>query len=74
MIFFYTKTCDQFNPIYIRKKDWADLTPLVESLRIDEDYFEEISEQEIDILKQNYHSRRVKRFLDGMKKELGYER
>ncbi|MCK5579981.1 MAG: hypothetical protein KAJ18_01765 [Candidatus Omnitrophica bacterium] len=60
--------------IYIRKKDWADLTPLVESLRIDEDYFEEISEQEIDILKQNYHSRRVQRFLDGMKKELGYER
>ena len=57
--------------VYVHKKDWAGLTPAAEDLRIEPDEFESVAVAEIDELIGNYISRRVVRFLKGVRKELG---
>jgi len=57
--------------VYVHKKDWTGLTPAAEDLRIEPDEFESIAANEIDELIENYTSRRVVRFLKGVRKELG---
>jgi hypothetical protein len=57
--------------VYVHKKDWTGLTPAAEDLRIEPDEFESVAVSEIDELIENYISRRVVRFLKGVRKELG---
>ena len=56
--------------VYTRKLDWTTTEPLVVSLRIEPDRLGEIDLDSIDALLANYNSRRVRRFLKGLKKEL----
>ena len=57
--------------VYVHKRDWTGLGPVVTSLRIDDAEFEQVTEAELAGLAENYPSRRVKRFLAGLKKDLG---
>jgi hypothetical protein len=56
--------------VYVYKKDWTDLEPAVESLRIEPEELESVAADEINILIANYTCRRVVRFLEGVKKDL----
>lgn len=56
--------------IYINKKDWRDLRPVVASLRVDPELFKSLSEQELSAFEENYRYHRVRRFIKGVKKEL----
>ncbi|MDP8213241.1 MAG: hypothetical protein P9X22_08155 [Candidatus Zapsychrus exili] len=56
--------------VYVYKKDWNSIAPLVQSLRIDEDVLGQISLKGCNELLENYKSKRVKRFIRGLKKEL----
>jgi hypothetical protein len=57
--------------VYVHKKDWTGLTPAAKDLRIELDELESVAANEIDELIENYTSRRVLRFLKGVRKELG---
>jgi predicted transcriptional regulator of viral defense system len=57
--------------VYVHKCDWVSSRPLIESLRIDADYPGDISQADLKSLAENYRSRRVRRFLTGLGKELG---
>ncbi|RFU93893.1 hypothetical protein DYP60_12580 [Sphaerochaeta halotolerans] len=56
--------------VYLHKVDWSSTLPLTESLRVDEDSLHGISVEDFQELEGNYSSRKVNRFLDGLKKEL----
>ncbi len=57
--------------VYLYKKEWKGIAPLMESLRIEEeDIFTAKKETLVD-LESAYRSRRVKRFLKGVRKDLG---
>jgi hypothetical protein len=57
--------------VYAHACAWTSLHPLVESLRIEEEALEAITADTLDQLQANYPSRRVQRFLAGMRKEIG---
>ena len=54
-----------------RRLDWTNSEPLVESLRIENEYLEELKSADFDELDGVYKSLRAKRFLNGLRKELG---
>jgi hypothetical protein len=56
--------------VYVHKRDWTSAHPVVESLRVDELLLDEIPNEDFDALKDNYRSNRVRRFLEGLRKEL----
>ena len=56
--------------IYVYKKDWTDLRPIRESLRIEPEDWTGITAERIEALCENYRQRRIKRFLTGIKKDL----
>lgn len=56
--------------VYVHKKDWTGLEPAAENLRIEPEEHESIAADEIDMLIENYTSRRVVRFLEGVRKDL----
>lgn len=56
--------------VYCHKLNWTSKDPLIESLRIEEDQLSEIPQADFDELEKNYSSRRVQRFLAGLKKEV----
>jgi predicted transcriptional regulator of viral defense system len=56
--------------VYVHKKDWAGLRPAAESLRIEPDEFESVTADDLDALIENYTSRRVGKFLKGVRKDL----
>ncbi len=56
--------------VYVHKRDWADIEPAVDSLRIEPEDFESVTPEQINELIENYNSRRVKKFLRGLKKDL----
>ena len=51
--------------------DWTGAVPLVESLRIDEDNLETLRKRDFDELDGVYKSARARKFLSGLRKELG---
>ena len=55
--------------VYTRRLSWQGLTPLVESLRMEESDLI-FKAEDIDNLEQTYQSPRVSRFLTGLKKDL----
>lgn len=56
--------------VYVHKCNWTSARPLFESLRIEEDCLAETTPGSIDRLHANYRSKRVKRFLKGLRREL----
>jgi predicted transcriptional regulator of viral defense system len=56
--------------VYVHKKDWAGLKPVTESLRIESDEFESVTSEDLESLIENYASRRVQKFIKGLKKDL----
>jgi hypothetical protein len=56
--------------VYCHKLDWTSKNPLIDSLRIEEDQLSEMTQADFDELEGNYSSRRVLRFLAGLKKEI----
>jgi hypothetical protein len=56
--------------IYCYKKNWRNLQPLLESLRISREDLPPLSTQEIDRLDEYYHRRHVSRFLKNIAGEL----
>jgi predicted transcriptional regulator of viral defense system len=56
--------------VYIRKKDWTGIEPVVGSLRVETEEFEQVSKANIEGLINNYSNSRVKRFLKGLRKDL----
>ncbi|MBI3618117.1 MAG: hypothetical protein HY210_07885 [Candidatus Omnitrophica bacterium] len=56
--------------VYAHKQDWKGLDPVINSLRIEPDSLEGISKEELDSLHGEYQSKRVERFIKGLKKDL----
>ncbi|MCK4540700.1 MAG: type IV toxin-antitoxin system AbiEi family antitoxin domain-containing protein [Spirochaetales bacterium] len=56
--------------IYINKLDWENIEPLLESLRIEKEEFNNLQCDDFDLLAANYNNKRVYRFINGIKKEL----
>ena len=56
--------------VYVNRRDWTGLEPIIKSLRIEPEEFENITSDGFDILLENYKSRRVQRFLKGLRKDL----
>ena len=54
--------------IYCYKKDWHDLEPLIESMRVDYHALPILSDIEMEKLTEYYHRSRVSRFLQGVRK------
>ena len=56
--------------VYAHRLDWASTGPVIKSLRVDESSLTSINLEIIDRLIDNYSSRRVRRFLKGLRKDL----
>lgn len=56
--------------VYVRKPRWTAIDEVFDSLRIEEDDYASVSPDELDRLRDNYTSRRVKNFLRDWKKLL----
>lgn len=56
--------------VYVYKQDWTSAGPLVQSLRVDRDLVANVEPEAFDRLAANYSSRRVRRFLKGLQKDL----
>lgn len=56
--------------VYVHKKDWTSIGQAVKSLRIELEDFGSIESDDICMLIDNYTSRRVKKFLKGIRKDL----
>ncbi|MBI4223326.1 MAG: hypothetical protein HY609_00195 [Deltaproteobacteria bacterium] len=56
--------------IYVHKKNWPSLRPLVHSLRIEEEFLRSLKKSDFKELERAYRSRRVLQFLQKMQKEL----
>ena len=57
--------------VYVHKKMWQSIDPLIKSLRIDEENLINVSSDEYDRLYKNYRNKRVRLFIKGVRKELG---
>jgi predicted transcriptional regulator of viral defense system len=56
--------------VYANNYDWNSVKPLRRSLRIDDDNLASLAAKDFDELQENYEVDRVKRFLEGIRKEL----
>ncbi|MCY2928309.1 MAG: hypothetical protein NTV86_02215 [Planctomycetota bacterium] len=56
--------------VYAHKQDWASAGPVIQSLRVDRDLLANVETEAFDRLAANYTSRRVRRFLKGLRKDL----
>jgi hypothetical protein len=56
--------------VYVHKRDWTSVRPILESLRVDEDRLATIEGEAIERHTNNYSSWRVQRFLAGLRKDL----
>lgn len=59
--------------VYIHKKDWKGLAPLIKSLRIETEFLSKLTMTELSSLKHCYPSRHVQRFIQSLEKELTSE-
>lgn len=57
--------------VYVCRRDWYSAGPLVESLRVDEEALAGLTSEMFDEVAPLYRSARVRRFLAGLRKELG---
>jgi hypothetical protein len=56
--------------VFCYKKDWDNLEPLLESLRINREELPMLRDEEIELLEEYYHHSRLSRFLKGIKQDL----
>jgi hypothetical protein len=56
--------------IYVYKKDWVGLKPVIESLRIDAVHFQNVDFRLLEEMKEATRSVLVKKFIDSVKKEI----
>jgi len=56
--------------VYVRRKDCTGIDPVVGSLRIETEEFEQVTVESLEVLIDNYSNSRVKRFLSGLRKDL----
>jgi predicted transcriptional regulator of viral defense system len=56
--------------VCVRKKDWTGIEPIVGSLRVAPEEFEQVTRDTLEALLHNYSNSRVKRFLEGLGKDL----
>jgi predicted transcriptional regulator of viral defense system len=56
--------------VYVRKRDWTGIEPAVSSLRIEPEELEQVTRSTLEALSSNYSNPRVKRFLEGLRKDL----
>jgi hypothetical protein len=56
--------------VYAHRLDWVSAGPVIESLRVDETSLAGIKIETFECLLANYSSRRVRRFLEGLRKDL----
>jgi len=56
--------------VYVYKRDWTGLHPVIESLRIEPEEFQSVTDNELSMLIGNYKSHKVQRFIRGLKRDL----
>jgi predicted transcriptional regulator of viral defense system len=56
--------------VYVHKQDWNSARPVIDSLRVDESSLAGTAGESFDRLLANYQARRVRRFLEGLRKDL----
>jgi hypothetical protein len=56
--------------VFCYKKEWRNINPLIESLRINREFLPILSYEEYQVLMEYYHHNRLNRFLKGVFKEL----
>lgn len=56
--------------VYAHRLDWVSVAPVIESLRVDESSLADIKVENFQRLLANYSSARVRRFLEGLQKDL----
>lgn len=56
--------------VFVNKKNWKGLHPLIYSLRVEEEFLRRLSKGDFEELEGVYSSRRVLKFLKGLKKGL----
>lgn len=56
--------------VYVRKKNWKGIAPVIGSLRVETEALEKVNRDSIEGLISNYSNSRVKRFLEGLRKDL----
>ncbi len=56
--------------VYVRQRDWTGMEPATHSLRIEPEELEQVTGGALDALCRNYRSSRVRRFLEGLRKDL----
>lgn len=56
--------------VYVHKCDWNSARPVIESLRVDGALLDSVAAAAFGRLRANYASRRVRRFLEGLRKDL----
>ncbi len=56
--------------VYLRKRDWRGIAPVVGNLRVDVEEFEQVTANSLEALIDNYANSRVKRLLEGIRKDL----
>lgn len=56
--------------VYIHRENWTSIDPMIRSLRIEEEQLEELSPGDFEELDGNYKSVQVRRFLQGLKKDV----
>lgn len=55
--------------VYVYRKEWSTPDPAIQSLRIDPDDLASVPQAELDEAMESYRSRRVLRFLSGLRRE-----
>lgn len=58
--------------VYVYKKKWHNMAPLIESLRIEPENLPDLTSEEKNNLKAYYRSKRIDLFLDGVGNEFRY--
>jgi hypothetical protein len=56
--------------VHVYKQNWTGACPVIESLRVDESLLASVEAGEFDRLLANYPSVRVRRFLNGLRKDM----
>lgn len=56
--------------VYVYRRDWTTTRPVLNSLRIDRESLESVTSEDLDETLKTYRSRRVQRFLAGIRSEL----
>ncbi len=56
--------------VYAQRRDWLSIAPVVESLRVEEEYLDELTGDLFDEVMAAYRSGRANRFLNGLRKDL----